>query len=101
MVRFGVVALHKISSAGGHGRFQVLRRAAKHDAAIVGHIQPFMSIRSPGVCAFKSLYFWGDEDWHPSTEVWADDYSLAFAIYVEVSNPVEPTTWTGVKTLYR
>ena len=53
------------------------------------------------VAAFRSVYFMGDDNWHPATEVWGAEYDLAFALYVPVINPVEAATWSGIKALYR
>ncbi len=52
--------------------------------------------------AFKSLYFCGDEEWHESFEAFGDGYDLAFGLYAgEQACPVEETTWTSIKAMYR
>lgn len=52
-------------------------------------------------CAFKSLYFAGDDAWHDGYEIFADYYDLAFSLYVDDISPVEATSWSGIKAMFR
>jgi hypothetical protein len=50
--------------------------------------------------AFKWAYFMGDSLWHGGYGAFGSYYDLAFVLYVDITNAVEPSTWSDIKAIF-